>query len=91
MATNMSQIKATATAHMRREMEGGGEWVCGCEACHSFRSLIGVEKVLAVRPLVRAIQEAEQRLEGLPDGPERQSLLEQYLALHDDLADFMAK
>jgi hypothetical protein len=46
MADNMSQISATANAHMRRDIEAGGKWACQCEACHELRSLIGMEKVL---------------------------------------------
>jgi hypothetical protein len=91
MAHEMSQLRATANAHMRRDLEAGGKWVCGCESCQEIRSLIGMEKVLDVRPLVRELQQLEQRLHGLPDGPQRRSLLEQYLELHDKLAEVMAK
>jgi hypothetical protein len=86
----MSQFKATANAHMRQEMERG-EWVCQCEACHAIRSLVGLDKMLAVRPLVRDLQEAERRLAELPAGPERQNHLEHYLKLYDQLADELAK
>jgi hypothetical protein len=91
MAGNMSQINATANAHMRRDIEAGGKWACQCEACHELRSLIGMEKVLNVRPLVREIEQTEKRLQPLPDGLERRSLLELYLKLHDRLAEVMAK
>jgi hypothetical protein len=87
----MSQFRETANAHMRRDLEGGGKWVCGCAACHEIRSLVGMEKVLDVRPLVREIKQVEEQLDGLPDGPERRGLLEQYLELYDKLADVMAK
>jgi hypothetical protein len=91
MPTEMSQIKATANAHMRRDAEAGGKWVCDCEACLGMRSLVGVEKTLEVRPLVRQIEEMGKRLDQLPNGPEKEALLEQYLDLHDNLADVMAK
>jgi hypothetical protein len=91
MALEMSLLKTTANAHMRRDLEAGGKWVCECEACRAIRDLVGMEKVLEVRPLVREIQLLEGRLDGLPDGPQRRSLLEQYLELHDKLADAVAK
>ena len=87
----MIEIKATATDHMRRDLEAGGKWACQCEACAQFRSLVGVEKVLDVRPLVRAIEEVENQLDGLPPGPDRQRLLEQYLELYDKLAVVVAE
>jgi hypothetical protein len=91
MPTEMSQIKATANAHIRRDVEAGGKWVCDCEACLGMRSLVGVEKTLEVRPLVRQIEEMGKRLDQLPNGLEKEALLEQYLDLHDNLADVMAK
>jgi hypothetical protein len=90
MSTLMSQFKSTANAHMRQEMERG-EWVCQCEACHAIRSLVGLDKMLAVRPLVRELQQAEHRLAELPPGPEKRNYLEEYLRLHDQLADELAK
>ena len=91
MPTEMSQIKAVANAHMRRDMEAGGKWVCGCDACLGIRSLIGMEKTLELRPLVREIEKMDERLDQLPSGPEKEALLEQYFALYDKLADVMAK
>jgi hypothetical protein len=91
MAHEMSQLKATANAHMRHDMEAGGKWVCECEACDGIRSLMGLEKVLGVRPLVREIQQLEQQLQALPAGPDRSSVLQHYFKLHDALADEMAK
>jgi hypothetical protein len=91
MPTAMSQIKRTANAHMKRDMEAGRKWVCQCEDCRELRSLIGVDKLLDVRPLVRELDEIEEQMRDLPDGPEMDELLEQYLALHDKLADVMAK
>jgi hypothetical protein len=86
----VKEINATAGAHIRRDLEAGGKWACRCEACTNIRSLVGVEKVLDVRPLVRAIEQTEADLDGLPPGPDRQRLTEQYLALYDRLAQVMA-
>lgn len=90
MTNAMSEIKATATAHMRNDLETGAKWVCDCEACANIRALIGLDRTLEVRPLVRAIQDAGGRLETLSPGPERTAVLEQYLGLHDKLAEVMA-
>jgi hypothetical protein len=94
MAEAMNQFKATADAHMRRDFEGGKQWVCECEACRSIRSLVGVEKMLHVRPLVREIEETERRLKDLLDGSpsaEKRRLQEHYMKLYDRLADKMAE
>src|SRR5215510_9633834 len=91
MANEMSQMKATAQEHLRRDTKTGGKWICTCEACREIRSLMGVDKMLDVRPLVREIQNLSERLDAVPDGPERQKLLEQYLDLHDKLAELVAK
>jgi hypothetical protein len=91
MAHQMSQFKATADAHMRRDLEAGGKWVCGCEPCQQIRSLIGMEKALDVRPLVREIRELEERLQGSLEDSEKRRLLQQYLKLYDKLAAVMAK
>ena len=90
-SNTMKEIKETATAHMRRDLEAGGTWACQCDACFNFRSLVGMEKTLEVRPLVRAIEDMSAQLEGLPPGPERQRLLDRYLALHDKLAEVIAE
>lgn len=87
----MSEMKATANAHMRRDMETVRKWVCKCEDCHQIRSLIGIEKTLSVWPLVRKIEHLEEQLQGLPDGPEMRALLDQYLKLNDELANVVAK
>jgi hypothetical protein len=91
MEPNMKQMRDTANAHMRRDMEAGRKWVCDCEDCHQIRSLIGMDKTLDVRPLVRKIEHLEEQLKVLPDGPEMRAVLEQYLELHDELADVMSK
>jgi hypothetical protein len=76
---------------MRRDLEAGGKWVCTCDPCHEIRSLIGLEKMLDVWPLVREIRETEDRLHELADGPERHKLQQRYVKLSDKLADMMAK
>src|SRR5262245_35406851 len=86
-----SQMKATVRAHMQRDLDAGRKWDCLCEACREMRSLTGMDKLLRVWPLVREIQKVEDQLQGLPDGPDRVSLQQQYLALHDQLADAMAR
>jgi hypothetical protein len=50
-----------------------------------------MNKVLDVHPLVREIGQIEEQLRDLPEGPEMRDLVEQYLALHDQLAEVMAK
>jgi hypothetical protein len=53
MLHTMMQVKETAYTHLRRDLQAEGKWVCVCEACHALRSLIGMDKVLRVWPLVR--------------------------------------
>lgn len=84
-------MKATVHAHMQRDVEAGRKWICTCEPCRTMRSLTGVDKVLDVRPLIREIQRVEERLNGLSEGPEMRALLQEYLLLHDKLADVMAR
>ena len=91
MATEMSQIKATANAHLRRDVEAGHEWTCDCEACREMRSLVGMEKVLQVRPVVRDIREVEDQMGNAKNRVEMQGLMNRYLALYDQLAEVMAK
>jgi len=87
----MTDFKATATEHMRRDLEAVSKWVCACEACVQVRSLVGVERVLGVRPLIREIERVGTELDVLPAGPDRQRLFERYLGLHDQLAAAMAE
>jgi hypothetical protein len=87
----MKEIKATATEHMRRDLETASKWTCECEACVQIRSLVGVDKVLDVRPVVRSIELMGSRLDGLPAGPERDRLWQQYLGLLDKLAELIAE
>lgn len=91
MASEMSQFKATANAHMHRDIQAAGRWTCTCEACTGIRSLMGADKMLEMRPLIREIREHEERLQKLADGPEKSKVMEQYLKLHDKLADVAAK
>jgi hypothetical protein len=91
MSQEMSRIKETASAHLRRDMRFGGKWICECEACLGFRSLVGFEKALDVRSLVREIQQTEDDLHELPDGDQKSVLLERYFTLYDRLANLMAE
>lgn len=91
MTDAMNEFKTTADAHMRRDIESGGKWVCQCEACNAIRSLIGVDKMLGIRPLVREIEDTETQLDGMAEGPEKRRLQEHYLNLYDRLANEMAK
>ncbi|HEV8000724.1 MAG TPA: hypothetical protein VGP63_12645, partial [Planctomycetaceae bacterium] len=88
---NMSEMRATANAHLRRDMEAGGKWTCECKDCHEVRSLIGVEKTLDVRPLVRKILKLEEQMEEMPDGPDKRLLLDEYLKAYDELAEVMSR
>ncbi len=88
---NMSEMRVTANAHLKRDMDAGGRWVCQCQDCKEVRSLIGVEKTLDVRPLVRRILRLEEQLEELPDGPDRQLLADEYLKAYDELAEVMSR
>jgi hypothetical protein len=91
MTTAMSQMKTIANAHLQRDMEAGRKWTCACDACREMRSLLGTEKLLDVRPLVREIREIEDQMPGMPEGPALQGLVQRYQALYDELADVMAK
>ena len=87
----MKEIKATANEHLNRDLEAVGKWVCSCEACTHMRSLGGVQKMIAVRPLVRALEQTAAELEEMPPGPDRERVLKQHLELHDQLADVMVQ
>ena len=87
----MKEIKATASEHLNRDLEAVGQWVCPCEACSHMRSLGGVQKMISVRPLVRAIEQTAAELEGMPPGPDRERVLKHHLELHDQLAAVMVK
>jgi hypothetical protein len=91
MASEMSQLKATAAAHMQRDEQSMGKWLCACDACSAIRSLEGMDKMFAVRPLVRDVVATKARIEQLPEGQEKQGVVELYHNLQDKLADEMAK
>jgi hypothetical protein len=91
MSSEMSQRKATAEAHMQRDIDAVGKWVCDCEACQGIRSLAGVQKMLAVRPLLRELLNTGEMLDHVPEGEEKQGLVELYHNLHDKLAEEMSK
>jgi hypothetical protein len=44
-----------------------------------------------VRPLVRKILRIEEQLKDVPDGPDMQALLDEYLKAYDELAEVMAR
>jgi hypothetical protein len=87
----MGQFKATANAHMQRDLKAGPKWVCTCEACHAVRSLVGMDKSFAVRQLVRRILDIEERLYQAPSASAKKTLLDRYLRLYDQLAEEMGK
>jgi hypothetical protein len=91
MSTEANDLKATANAHVRRDLEQGGKWRCQCNSCREMRALTGMDKMFQVWPLVREIYLIGERLEVLPDGTERKLLLERSLKLYDQLAEAMAK
>jgi hypothetical protein len=91
MAIAISSFKEIAEAHILRDSEEKGKWTCECEACSHMRSLTGIRKVLDIRPIVRELRGAEERLEQLNDGPEKNQLMKHYLELHDRLASAVAR
>jgi hypothetical protein len=91
MVNEMRQLNDTARAHMNRDTESSGKWMCTCEACRNVRSLVGMEKVLDIWPIVNELRRAEERLSQLPEGPEKQHLAERWSGLQDQLAMQVAK
>jgi hypothetical protein len=91
VANETSHFKATADEHQKRDLEAEGKWVCTCEACRAVRALPGVEKMLAVRPVLRELLATADKLEQVPEGEEKQGLVELYHNLHDKLADKLAR
>jgi hypothetical protein len=87
----MNEFKQTGCAHMRRDLEAGGKWLCNCEACHEIRSQVGIKESPGVRPLITEIEKTEDRLKGLLDGSKKFILQDRYLRLLDQLADELAK
>jgi hypothetical protein len=91
MINEMSQVNETARSHMQRDTESGGKWTCSCLECSEVRSLVGMEKVMEVWLCVRELNAAEEKLNGIPDGPEKESLWTHYLSLIDQLAARVAR
>jgi hypothetical protein len=50
-----------------------------------------MEKLLDVRPLVREINDIEDQMQAAPAGPELQLYMQRYEAIHDKLAEMMAR
>ena len=86
MVKEMGHFNDVARTHLDRDTATGGPWVCGCEACRHVRALVGMEKMFNIWPLVRELRGAEEQLDQLPDGPEKQRLSDRYMRLHDQLA-----
>jgi hypothetical protein len=91
MNATMTEMKQTAKEHMVRDMRASEKWICQCDACREIRALMGMDKLLGVWPLVRALQDAGGQLRDLPDGPEKKLIQQRYLALFDRLAEQMEK
>lgn len=91
MESQMSQFKVTANAHMRRDMDSRWKWVCTCDACQAIRSLVGMEKSLGVRELVRRVLDVEEQLAAEPDAAQKGRLMDEYCRLYDKLGDEMSK
>jgi len=87
----MRELHATASAHMWRDMQAAHQWICTCDACCEIRALMGMDKMLTVWPLVRALQDVEAHLKEVPDGPEREALRRQQDKLYEMLATEMAR
>jgi hypothetical protein len=91
MNDTMADFKQTAQEHMWRDTRAGRKWLCTCEACREMRALTGMDKLMGIWPLVRALQQTEDQLENLPDGPEKQAVQAQHDKLYDQLAAEMAR
>lgn len=91
MPLEMSEIRTVANEHIKRDTADGGQWTCHCEACLGMRSLVGMEKILLIRPLVREIEQLEDQIAQAKSGPERDALRAQFDTASDRLAEVMAK
>jgi hypothetical protein len=87
----MSEFKATANAHMGRDVDAQGKWVCTCDACQAIRSLVGIEKTLHVRELVRQLLEVEEQLKTQTDDTQGRRLMDRYWQLYDELGNEVSK
>jgi hypothetical protein len=86
-----TSFKEIAHAHLSRDLEQSKEWTCTCEACHNMRSLVGMEKMLELWPLVNRVREVQDQVEKAPEGQEKQGVVELYHNLSDKLANKMAE
>jgi len=91
MESQMSAYKATANVHMRRDLDAQRKWACNCEACQAIRSLVGMDKTVRVRDLVRQVVAVEEQLAMATDDASKQSLMNDYLRLYDELGNEMSK
>jgi hypothetical protein len=91
MSGSMREFKDTATAHMSRDMRAGGKWRCECDACREIRALMGMDKLLDVWPLVRALEQLHDEIEVMPDGDEKDARRAESDKLYDKLAAEMAR
>jgi hypothetical protein len=91
MNKSMREFKDTAMAHMSREMKAGSRWRCACEACGEIRALLGMDKLLGVWPLVRALEQLLDEMDHMPDGPEKDACRTRSDVLYDQLAAEMAR
>ena len=91
MADETTSFKEIAHAHLHRDLQASNEWTCACEACGHMRSLVGMEKMLEIWPLVKQVREVQDRIENAHDGAEKEGVVELYHNLSDRLADKMGK
>jgi hypothetical protein len=91
MADETNSFKEIAQAHLHRDLEATNRWTCECEACHHMRSLVGMEKMLEIWPLVKQVREVQDQIEHTPAGAEKEGVVELYHNLSDRLADKMGK
>jgi hypothetical protein len=87
----MRDLKDTATAHMTRDMRAGGKWRCDCEACREIRALMGMDKLLGIWPLIRALEQLHSEIEEMRESPEKQARRGEWEKLYDELAAEMAR
>jgi hypothetical protein len=90
MNSTMRELQELARKHMADDVTAGGTWRCTCGACREMRALVGMDKLLEVWPLVRAITQIEEELEQLPDGAAKDARRAQFNELYDRLAVAMA-
>jgi hypothetical protein len=91
MDPSMRELRETATLHMARDMNAARKWICTCDACHEIRALMGMDKLLGIWPLVRALERLHDEMEQMPDGPQKQSRRAEWEKLYDQLAAEMAR